>query len=124
MKLNITDAALDGVFAALGHPHRRALLERMAADGEVRVTDLASEFDVSLNQVSKHLKILERAGLVRRRRAGREHFLSADLRRVMQARTWIDAYAAFWSDSMRGLEAYLDRSTPTNPSTPNEGGTP
>lgn len=108
MELNISTPELDDVFLALAHPTRRALLERMAARGETRVTELADGFDVSLNQISKHLKILERAGLMHRRREGREHHCGADLRALLAARTWIDTYAAFWQESLSGLQAYLD----------------
>lgn len=109
----LTGPPLDRVFAALAHPHRRALLERLAAEGEARVTRLAEGFDVSLNQVSKHLKTLEEAGLVRRRKEGREHRLSVDLRTLMGARSWIEAYRRFWEDSLESLNAYLDSTPPT-----------
>lgn len=113
MKLNVSDRRLDRVFAALAHPDRRALLERLAEEGEARVTRLAEGFDVSLNQVSKHLKTLEEAGLVRRRKEGREHRLSVDLRALMDARSWIEAYREFWEDSLEGLDAYLGPTAPT-----------
>lgn len=106
MKLNISQ--LDAVFLALAHPTRRTLLHRMAENGESRVTELADGFDVSLNQISKHLKILERAGLMRRRQEGREHHCAADLRTLLEARSWIDAYATFWRESLEGLDAWLD----------------
>lgn len=107
MKLNVSNRRLDLVFAALAHPDRRALLERLAREGEARVTGLAEGFDVSLNQVSKHLKTLEKAGLVRRRKEGREHRLSVDLRALMGARSWIEAYRRFWEGSLEGLDTYL-----------------
>lgn len=107
MRLN-NSAHIDAVFLALAHPTRRRLLERMAERGESRVTELADGFDVSLNQISKHLKILERAGLMRRRREGREHRCAADLRSLMAARTWMDAYATFWRESLAGLGTWLD----------------
>ena len=66
---------LDQTLGALADPTRRAILERLSR-GEARVTELARPFDISLNSVSKHIRRLELAGLVRRRRAGREHFLS------------------------------------------------
>ena len=66
---------LDHTLSALADPTRRAILARLAA-GEARVTDLAAPFPISLNSVSKHIRILERAELVRRRREGREHLLS------------------------------------------------
>ena len=68
-------AGLDGVFNALSDPTRRAILARLQ-DSDARVTDIASGFPISLNSVSKHIRMLERARLVRRRRAGREHFLT------------------------------------------------
>ncbi len=108
MKLNISGDDLDRVFAALAHPHRRALIERMTEGGEMRVTELARGFDVSLNQISKHLKVLEEAGILRRRREGREHHCSVDLRALMGARSWMQAYEILWRDSLAGLERYLD----------------
>jgi DNA-binding transcriptional ArsR family regulator len=107
MKLNMDSPDLDAAFLALAHPVRRQLLQRMAERGESRVTELADGFDVSLNQISKHLKILERAGLMRRRREGREHHCAADLRTLLRARSWMDAYATFWRESMEGLNAFL-----------------
>jgi DNA-binding transcriptional ArsR family regulator len=111
MKLNNAENDLDAVFIALAHPTRRELLQRMAERGESRVTELADGFDVSLNQISKHLKILERAGLMRRRREGREHRCAADLRTLLGAHSWIEAYTTFWRESLEGLDAWLD----TNP---------
>src|SRR5881398_520546 len=68
---------LDVTFAALSDPTRGEIVQRLAK-GAVRVTDLAEPFDMSLNAVSKHVKVLERAGLVRRTRAGREHQIALD----------------------------------------------
>jgi DNA-binding transcriptional ArsR family regulator len=68
----MTAPVLDLAFAALSDPTRRAIVQQLAK-GPARVTDLAHPFDMSFNAVSKHVKVLERAGLVRRRRAGREH---------------------------------------------------
>jgi DNA-binding transcriptional ArsR family regulator len=117
MKLNRDASRLDAVFMALAHPTRRRLLRRMAERGESRVTELADGFDVSLNQISKHLKILERAGLMRRRRDGREHRCAADLRTLLAARSWIDAYTTFWRESLEGLDAWLE----SNPDTEEAG---
>lgn len=66
---------LDHTLTALADPRRRAILQRLS-EGEARVTDVAEPFSISLNSVSKHIRVLERARLVRRRRVGREHFLS------------------------------------------------
>lgn len=76
------------------------------------MTRLAEGFDVSLNQVSKHLKTLERAGLVRRRQSGREYRLRVDLRALMEARDWLEAYERFWKACFEGLELYLDTTHP------------
>lgn len=82
-------ADLDDTMLALADPTRRAILNRLAG-GEARVTDLAAPFAMSLNAVSKHIRILERATLVRRRRAGREHVLSLNPAPLDQAAAWIE----------------------------------
>ena len=75
--------------------------------GEARVTDLAEPFDLSLNAVSKHLRVLERAGLLRREVRGREHVLSLEARPLREAAEWIDAYRAFWEHRLDALDAFL-----------------
>ena len=87
-------ADLDRTLLALADPTRRAILERLAG-GEARVTELARPFAISLNSVSKHIRMLERARLVRRRRAGREHLLSADPAPLAAAAAWIERQRAF-----------------------------
>jgi DNA-binding transcriptional ArsR family regulator len=98
---------LDATLAALADPTRRALLDRLAA-GEARVTDLAAPFGMSLNAVSKHLRTLERAGLVRRRVAGREHFLSFDGRALDAAAAWIERRRDPWTERAGELAALLE----------------
>jgi DNA-binding transcriptional ArsR family regulator len=98
--------ALDLAFAALADPTRRRIIARLAR-GQARVTDLAQPFDMSLNAVSKHLKLLERAGLVHRQRIGREHFLRlrpAPLRAVTQ---WASRYERFWNQRLDVLGQFL-----------------
>ncbi len=98
--------SLDLTFAALADPTRRRIVARLTR-GEARVTDLAQPFAMSLNAVSKHLKLLERAGLVHRRRVGREHFLRlrpAPLRAVQQ---WASRYERFWNERLDALGAFL-----------------
>ena len=102
-----TETSLDQTMAALADPTRRAILRRLA-QGEARVTELARPFAISLNSVSKHIRMLERARLVRRRRAGREHFLSFDPAPLGEAAAWIDAQRAFWSARLDALERELN----------------
>lgn len=99
-------AVLDRTLAALADPTRRAILQRLSA-GETRVTDLARPFPISLNSVSKHVRILERARLVRRRRTGREHHLSLDPRPLDAAAAWIERHRALWKTRLRALDALL-----------------
>ncbi|MBN8608440.1 MAG: winged helix-turn-helix transcriptional regulator [Caulobacterales bacterium] len=99
-------AALNDTMLALADPTRRAILSRLAA-GEARVTDLAAPFAISLNAVSKHIRILERAALVRRRRSGREHVLSLNPAPLDQAAAWIEQQRTFWNASLDALERAL-----------------
>lgn len=100
-------ANLDHTLMALADPTRRAILHRLSA-GEARVTELARPFAMSLNSVSKHIGVLERAGLVRRRKAGREHILSFNPAPLDEAERWIAAQKAFWHARFDALEALLD----------------
>ena len=98
--------ALDLAFYALSDPTRREIVSRLAK-GAARVTDLAEPFDMSLNAVSKHLKVLERAGLVRRTRAGREHHISLDPDPIRHIAGWASRYERFWNERLDRLEAYF-----------------
>ena len=100
-------ARLDHTLGALSDPTRRAILDRLA-EGEARVTDLATPFDISLNSVSKHIRILERAQLVKRRRVGREHFLSRNARPLDEAAAWIDRLRNHWNRRLDRLEKALE----------------
>ena len=97
---------LDATFGALAHPIRRGVIERLC-DGERRVTDLASGFDVSLAAVSKHLRVLDDAYLVRRTVRGREHLLALDARPLAEASVWIDTYQAYWEERLDALDRLL-----------------
>jgi DNA-binding transcriptional ArsR family regulator len=97
---------LDQTLIALADPTRRAILERLSR-GESRVTELARPFAISLNAVSKHIRMLERARLVRRRCAGREHFLSLNRAPLDEAAAWIEAQRAIWSARLDALDALL-----------------
>lgn len=98
--------SLDQTLMALADPTRRAILQRLS-QGEARVTELAHPFDMSLNAVSKHIRILERADLVRRRTAGREHFLSFNRQRLDEVANWIETQRAAWNARLDALEALL-----------------
>jgi DNA-binding transcriptional ArsR family regulator len=98
---------LDNILGALADPTRRAILQRLAR-GDARVTDLAAPFDISLNSVSKHIRILERARLVARRRIGREHVLSRNPRPLSEAAAWIEALQAKWNTRIDRLEEALN----------------
>jgi DNA-binding transcriptional ArsR family regulator len=97
---------LDKTLSALANPARRAILQRLS-QGEVRVTTLAKPFAMSLNAVSKHIHVLERAHLVRRRRAGREYLLSVNPVPLDEATSWITAQRAMWTKRLDTLEALL-----------------
>jgi DNA-binding transcriptional ArsR family regulator len=107
MNMSIAARKLDYTLGALADPTRRAILTRLA-HGEARVTDLAAPFDISLNSVSKHIRILERAQLVKRRRAGREHLLSRNPRPLDDAAAWIDALRTHWNARIDRLVKALE----------------
>lgn len=100
---------LDRTFSALAHPTRRAILSRLAQDGAASVSDLAEPFDVSLMAVSKHLKVMETAGLIRREKDGRVHRCSYDPRNMDAARDWIEVHRRYWEQQLDSLAAYLER---------------
>ena len=97
---------LDDTLVALADETRRSILKRLAA-GDARVTEVAAPFAISLNSVSKHIRILERAGLVRRRVAGRDHFLSLDPEPMDAAAAWLQRERAAWTQRLDKLEAAL-----------------
>lgn len=97
---------LNRTFAALSDPTRRRILEHLA-HGDFCVTDLAKPYRMSLPAVSKHLRVLERAGLIRRRRSGRVHSLKLDAAPMQQAQAWIEEYRRFWEESFDRLDEYL-----------------
>jgi DNA-binding transcriptional ArsR family regulator len=99
---------LDRTFAALADPTRRRILAQLA-QGDECVTDLARPHAMSLAAVSKHLIVLEKAGLVRRRRRGRVHSLALETKPMQEARAWIDRYRKFWEGNLDQFEKYLDQ---------------
>ena len=97
---------LDGVFNALCDPTRRAILSRLT-DTDARVTEIAAQFPISLNSISKHIRMLERAGLVRRSVQGRDHVLSLNAGPLADAAEWIEHYRRFWEGRLAALEKYV-----------------
>lgn len=99
---------LDHTFAALADPTRRAIVARLAR-GEASVTEVAQPFDMSLPAVSKHLRVLERAGLLKRTREGRTHRLRLQAEPLKEAVDWITTHRAFWERQLDALADYLDQ---------------
>jgi DNA-binding transcriptional ArsR family regulator len=97
---------LDDALLALADPTRRAILARLA-DGEARVTELAKPFAISLNSVSKHIRMLERAELVRRRREGREHILTLNPKGLDEAADWIEGQRSLGAWRLSRLDEAL-----------------
>ena len=98
---------LDAAFSALADPTRRAILARLAT-GEASVKELAEPFDMSLPAVSKHLKVLERAGLVSRGREAQYRPVKLEATPFRDATEWLERYRRFWEESIGRLEQYLE----------------
>lgn len=106
MQTGAFQARLDRTLVALADPTRRSILERLSR-GEARVTELAEPFSISLNSVSKHIRMLERAELVRRRKAGKEHLLSFNRAPLDEAAVWIEQHRELWSLRLSALDDLL-----------------
>jgi len=106
--LHTSSAHLDSTLAALADPTRRAILARLYR-GEARVTELAAPFSISLNSVSKHIRLLERARLVRRRVRGREHILSFNAQPLDEVAMWIESQRALWRRRLEMLDTLLQQ---------------
>jgi DNA-binding transcriptional ArsR family regulator len=104
--VNNSPEHLDRVFSALADPTRRAILERLSRS-EASVTELAAPFEMSLPAISKHLRILEHAGLIVRERQGRIHHMRLSAAAMKDAAEWIAHYRRFWDDQFDNLAAYL-----------------
>ena len=99
-------ARLDAVFAALADPTRRAIIERLSRS-EARVTEVAEPFRMSLNAVSKHIRVLELSGVVERRREGRDHILSINTRSLDEVEGWIEQMRRYWEVRLNAMEHLL-----------------
>jgi DNA-binding transcriptional ArsR family regulator len=110
--MNTPEPALDKVYGALADPTRRSILAVLAR-GDATVGGLVDQFPMSFNGVSKHVKVLERAGLVERRIQGREHRLRLRPAPLREAARWLDHYRAFWNTRLDALESlFVARSAP------------
>ena len=99
-------ARLDAVFAALADPTRRAIIERLSR-GEARVTEVAEPFQMSLNAVSKHIRVLEVSGVIERHRRGRDHFLTINTRSLDEVDGWIERMRHYWGERLDAMERLL-----------------
>jgi len=99
------EAHLNIAFHALADPSRRQIIDLLREAGELKVGDIAAAFSISLNGVSKHLKVLERAGLVMRRVDGRAHWIRVEWSALQQPYEWLHFYQRYWS---RRLDALVD----------------
>jgi DNA-binding transcriptional ArsR family regulator len=101
---------LNRTFAALADPTRRRILAHLAR-GDKRVTHLARPHAMSLPAVSKHIRVLEKAGLLRRRRYGRVHEMQLEAKPLQQAAAWVEEYRKFWEGSLDRLAQYLEKTS-------------
>lgn len=104
--VNYMQHRLDLVFGALAHPIRRGILTRLSS-GEATVAELARPFQVSAPAITKHMRILEEAGLLSRKKQGREHHCRIEQRRLKEAQAWMERHRKFWNERLDALELYL-----------------
>jgi DNA-binding transcriptional ArsR family regulator len=103
----VADRALNATFAALADPTRRAILSRLAS-GQLSVTELAEPFAMSQPAISKHLKVLERAGLISRGRDAQRRPRQLEAKPLAQATEWLERYREFWEGNYQRLDALLE----------------
>ncbi len=109
---------LNAIFSALADPTRREILTALRA-GRQAVSDLASRFSMSAPAVSKHLRVLENAGLLSRRKEGRTHWISLDAEPLAEANEWIERYREFWESNFDALERFLEETDNSQSTEPN-----
>jgi DNA-binding transcriptional ArsR family regulator len=103
--------SLSATLLAIADPTRRAIIDRLTR-GPARITDVAAPFTMSLAAVSKHLKVLERAGLVRRTRQGREHTIELEAAPLREVVSWAARYEQYWTDRLDRLEEFFKNRRP------------
>jgi DNA-binding transcriptional ArsR family regulator len=99
---------LTDVLTAISHPTRRAIIGKLAA-GPARFTDIAEPFDTALNAVTKHLKLLERAGLIQRKKQGREVYISFRAEPLRLVAGWVHEYEQFWNERLDQFEQHFQK---------------
>lgn len=106
--MTVDESHLSLLFSALSDPTRRAILSRLAREGESTVSDLARPFSMSLPAISKHIRVLEHAGLLERRVQGREHRCRLQPRPLKDAVDWLAEYRQYWEGQLDALARYLE----------------
>lgn len=99
--------SLDLIFLALGSPIRRKIVQYLAEAGEATVTEIAAPFEISLNAISKHMKVLEKSGLIQREIRGREHLCRLHPNGLSGAAEWLNHYRQFWTTRLDAMENHL-----------------
>ncbi len=105
---------LTELFKAISDTTRRSLLTQLCQQGATRVTDLADDYDMSLNAISKHIKVLEKAGFVTRKTLGRSHLIEADLNQVNLVENWFKELKSIWDLRLTKLDEILKNGDTTN----------
>ncbi|MFN3546685.1 MAG: ArsR/SmtB family transcription factor [Mesorhizobium sp.] len=101
------EESISRILKAVGDTTRRRIMTLLVQEGALRVTSLASHFEMSLNAVSKHIKVLEEAGLVTRRTVGREHFIAAELEPLRRTEAWFAELKSIWDLRLSALERII-----------------
>ena len=107
--VNHSSETLNLTFTALSDPTRRSIMAYLAEIGETSVTSIAEQFEWSMPNISKHLRVLEKAGLVKRRKEGRIYWVALVADPLIEATDWLAAYQAFWSDSFDALADLVEK---------------
>jgi DNA-binding transcriptional ArsR family regulator len=108
------DTIISETLKAISDTTRRSLLTRLCQHGPSRVTDLASDYDMSLNAISKHIKVMEKAGLVKRKQIGRTHWIEADLKHIGAVDNWIKQLKSIWELRLDKLDEIIKEGDPNN----------
>lgn len=112
--VNYNSTSLNTTFAALADPTRRAIISRLA-QGAATVTEIAAPFDISLPAISKHLRVLETAGLLNRQKDGRTHYCHLNPKPLQEVANWLAIYKHFWENQFDALATFLDETKDNTP---------